>query len=186
MRRVDFEAAAPGLARVAVERLLVPGVVPVGTIRRDGSPRISPVEPFVLDGELWLSMLAKHAGKVPLRGGEQAVTKRSLRLIRRDNGLGLFFAAPFMACLIGQSLWPGKPSTGNTQPKAWANSAWPDMSSPPTSPSTWPRTGRASSYSSGSTSWSPYGWCNSAHPNPRSPRRPDPSWTRNRRSNNTQ
>jgi len=57
MRWVDFEAAAPGLARVALERLLVPGVVLVGTIRRDGSPRISPVEPFVLDGELWLSML---------------------------------------------------------------------------------------------------------------------------------
>ena len=57
MRWVDFEVAAPGLARVALERLLVPGVVLVGTIRRDGSPRISPVEPFVLDGELWLSML---------------------------------------------------------------------------------------------------------------------------------
>ena len=32
-------------------------MVLVGTVRRDGSPRISPVEPFVLDGELWLSML---------------------------------------------------------------------------------------------------------------------------------
>jgi hypothetical protein len=29
----------------------------VATIRRDGAPRISPVEPFILDGELWLSML---------------------------------------------------------------------------------------------------------------------------------
>ena len=27
------------------------------TIRGDGSPRLSPVEPFVLDGSLWLSML---------------------------------------------------------------------------------------------------------------------------------
>ena len=57
MRWVDFEMAAPGLARVAHDRLLAPGVVLVGTVRRDGSPRISPVEPFVLDGELWLSML---------------------------------------------------------------------------------------------------------------------------------
>ncbi len=39
------------------ERLLGPGVVLVGTIRRDGTPRISPVEPFVLDGDLWLSMM---------------------------------------------------------------------------------------------------------------------------------
>jgi hypothetical protein len=29
----------------------------VGTIRRDGTPRISPVEPLFWDGNLWLSML---------------------------------------------------------------------------------------------------------------------------------
>lgn len=57
MRWGDFELDAPALAAVGQERLLAPGVVLVGTIRRDGSPRISPVEPFVLDGELWLSML---------------------------------------------------------------------------------------------------------------------------------
>ena len=34
-----------------------PGVLLVATIRRDGTPRLSPVEPFVLDGELWLSMM---------------------------------------------------------------------------------------------------------------------------------
>lgn len=38
-------------------RLLDPGVVLVATIRRDGTPRLSPVEPFVLEGELWLSMM---------------------------------------------------------------------------------------------------------------------------------
>jgi hypothetical protein len=53
----DFELAAPRFARVAEERLVGPGVLLVGTIRRDGTPRISPVEPFLLDGELWLSML---------------------------------------------------------------------------------------------------------------------------------
>lgn len=57
MRWADFEVAAPGLAAVGRDKLLAPGVVLVGTIRRDGTPRISPVEPFVLDGELWLSML---------------------------------------------------------------------------------------------------------------------------------
>ena len=57
MRWADFERAAPGLAGLGRERLLAPGVVLVGTIRHDGSPRISPVEPFVLDGQLWLSML---------------------------------------------------------------------------------------------------------------------------------
>lgn len=57
MRWTEFEAAAPRLARLGHERLLEPGVVLVGTIRRDGAPRISPVEPLVWDGDLWLSML---------------------------------------------------------------------------------------------------------------------------------
>jgi hypothetical protein len=57
LRWADFEEAAPRFAALGRERLLEPGVVLVGTIRRDGSPRISPVEPFVLDGELWISML---------------------------------------------------------------------------------------------------------------------------------
>jgi hypothetical protein len=35
----------------------MPGVLLVVTIRRDGLPRLSPVEPLVLDGDLWLSML---------------------------------------------------------------------------------------------------------------------------------
>ncbi len=57
MRWADVEVAAPRLASLGRERLLAPGVVLVGTVRRDGSPRISPVEPFLLDGQLWLSML---------------------------------------------------------------------------------------------------------------------------------
>jgi hypothetical protein len=36
-------------------------VVLVGTIRRDGTPRISPVEPWLMDGELWLSMMWRSA-----------------------------------------------------------------------------------------------------------------------------
>ena len=57
MRWHDFELAAPRFARLAEERLVGPGVLLVGTIRRDGTPRISPVEPFLLDGDLLLSML---------------------------------------------------------------------------------------------------------------------------------
>ncbi|MEP7022370.1 MAG: pyridoxamine 5'-phosphate oxidase family protein [Actinomycetota bacterium] len=37
--------------------MLAPGVVLVATIRRDGTPRLSPVEPFVMEDDLWLSML---------------------------------------------------------------------------------------------------------------------------------
>lgn len=57
MRWAEFEARQPRLAAVGAARLIEPGVVLVGTIRRDGAPRISPVEPLLLDGELYLSML---------------------------------------------------------------------------------------------------------------------------------
>jgi hypothetical protein len=57
MHWADFEAAQPRLAEVGREKLARPGVVLVGTIRRDGSPRISPVEPMLWQGDLWLSML---------------------------------------------------------------------------------------------------------------------------------
>ncbi len=53
----DLEHAQPRLARLAQQRLIRPGVVLVATIRQDGTPRISPVEPYVLDGDLWLSMM---------------------------------------------------------------------------------------------------------------------------------
>src|SRR5215472_7508783 len=46
----QLEDRQPSLARLGRQRLLEPGVVLVATIRGDGTPRVSPVEPFVLDG----------------------------------------------------------------------------------------------------------------------------------------
>jgi hypothetical protein len=57
MRWDDLQTQQPRLGAVAHDRLLGPGVLLVATIRRDGTPRLSPVEPFVLGGDLWLSML---------------------------------------------------------------------------------------------------------------------------------
>ena len=57
----DLEQAQPRLAGLARERLIDLGVVLVATIRRDGTPRLSPVEPYVLDGDLWLSMMWQSA-----------------------------------------------------------------------------------------------------------------------------
>jgi hypothetical protein len=86
MRWQQFEAAAPRLARVAEEKLVGPGVVLVGTIRRDGTPRISPVEPFLLDGELWLSMLwGSHKALDLKRDGR--VLLHSI-VTSRDGGAG--------------------------------------------------------------------------------------------------
>jgi hypothetical protein len=53
----EMEDAEPRLAELGKEKLLGPGVVLVATIRQDGTPRLSPVEPYLLDGDLWLSML---------------------------------------------------------------------------------------------------------------------------------
>jgi hypothetical protein len=57
VRWADLESDAPRLAARARERLVGPGVLLVGTVRRDGTPRLSPVEPLLLDGDLWLSMM---------------------------------------------------------------------------------------------------------------------------------
>jgi hypothetical protein len=53
----EFQAAAGRLGEVALERLVGPKILLVVTSRADGTPRLSPVEPLVLDGDLWLSMM---------------------------------------------------------------------------------------------------------------------------------
>ena len=52
-----FASAAPDLAAFAQEQLASGRVALVGTIRADGSPRISSVEPHIMDGELYLGMM---------------------------------------------------------------------------------------------------------------------------------
>jgi pyridoxamine 5'-phosphate oxidase-like protein len=55
----DFEAAAPALARAAQARLEATRVALLGTIRGDGSPRISPIEPYFTATELLLGAMAR-------------------------------------------------------------------------------------------------------------------------------
>ena len=57
MRWDELEERQPELAAKARERLLGPRVLLVVTLRKDGTPRLSPVEPYVLEGRLLLSML---------------------------------------------------------------------------------------------------------------------------------
>jgi pyridoxamine 5'-phosphate oxidase-like protein len=52
-----FEQGAPELARRALEEFDRAAMALVGTIRADGSPRISSVQPCALDGELYLGMM---------------------------------------------------------------------------------------------------------------------------------
>jgi predicted pyridoxine 5'-phosphate oxidase superfamily flavin-nucleotide-binding protein len=57
VRWATFRDEAPHLAERAEQLLAATGVVLVGTIRADGSPRISPVESVITGGDLWLGMM---------------------------------------------------------------------------------------------------------------------------------
>ena len=57
MRWAAFESDAGELGAEIRRLLQTPGVVLVATTRGDGTPRLSPVEPFFWDEELWLPMM---------------------------------------------------------------------------------------------------------------------------------
>jgi len=56
MHWAEFEVQQPRFAALGREKLAGPGVALVGTVRKDGASRISPVEPLFWNGDLWLSM----------------------------------------------------------------------------------------------------------------------------------
>jgi hypothetical protein len=53
----DLEAGAPDLARQGWARFERTKVALLGTLRDDGSPRISPVEPYLIGGELVVGVM---------------------------------------------------------------------------------------------------------------------------------
>ena len=53
----DVQADAPELAELAQGRFQATGLGFLATLRADGSPRISGIEPSFWDGELWLGMM---------------------------------------------------------------------------------------------------------------------------------
>lgn len=53
----EFETAVPELAATARDRFDQAGVVILGSLRKNGWPRLSPVESLVVDGELCLGMI---------------------------------------------------------------------------------------------------------------------------------
>jgi Pyridoxamine 5'-phosphate oxidase len=54
----EFEAAAPTIAQHGQQRFEMTRVCLLGTLRKDGSPRISPVEPYLSGGELLFGAMA--------------------------------------------------------------------------------------------------------------------------------
>lgn len=53
----EFAEAAPALATAGFERFMRSELVLIGSVRRDGSPRISPCESDIVDGELMAGMM---------------------------------------------------------------------------------------------------------------------------------
>src|SRR6266702_6827223 len=84
----ELAGAQPRLAGLGRERLLDRGVVLVATVRSDGTPRISPVEPFVLDGGLRLSMLRGSAKAADLQRDPRILVHSVIT--SRDGGEGEF------------------------------------------------------------------------------------------------
>jgi hypothetical protein len=62
----EFVDGDPDLAAIAGRRMDASGLVLVGTLRANGWPRISPVEPLVVDGTLYLGMMWRSRKAVDL------------------------------------------------------------------------------------------------------------------------
>jgi hypothetical protein len=88
MRWAEFEQQQPHLAAVGRQRLIGPGVLLVATIRRDGTPRLSPVEPFVMDGDLLLAMLWQSRKATDLMRDPRVLVHSIVT--SRDGGEGEF------------------------------------------------------------------------------------------------
>jgi hypothetical protein len=61
------------MAAFAREQLNRNRVMLIGTLRKDGSPRISLIEPFVLDGDLYLGMMWRSLKALDLLRGPRLV-----------------------------------------------------------------------------------------------------------------
>lgn len=66
MRWDEFAQEAPELASIGEERLRSRELCLVGTLRKNGWPRISPVEPDFVDGDLMLGMMWRSPKAVDL------------------------------------------------------------------------------------------------------------------------
>jgi hypothetical protein len=62
----ELEAAAPEIVRLGKERFDAAGVALLATLRKDGWPRISPVEPYLVEGHLLFGSLVWSAKTMDL------------------------------------------------------------------------------------------------------------------------
>ena len=71
----DLELGAPRLARLGMARLDATRVALLGTLRRDGSPRISPIEPFFAGSLLLFGAMARSRKTGSVKWSQSALWK---------------------------------------------------------------------------------------------------------------
>jgi hypothetical protein len=69
----EFAAEAPELASLGEARFDAAGLCLVGSLRRDGWPRISPVEPLIAHGQLYLGMMPRSTKALDLQRDPRCV-----------------------------------------------------------------------------------------------------------------
>ena len=82
----DVELGAPEIARQGMARLNAAHLALLGTLRRDGSPRISPIEPVIAGGQLLIGAMAWSAKAGDLRRDPRYVLHSAVT--GPDNGEG--------------------------------------------------------------------------------------------------
>jgi hypothetical protein len=86
MRWEQLAAACPELAALGEERLRKHELCLVGTLRRNGFPRISPVEPDFVDGELMLGMMWRSPKALDLLRDPRCVVHSVVSRRQGDQG----------------------------------------------------------------------------------------------------
>ena len=84
----EFKKAAPELATLGEERFEATGLVLVGTLRKNGFPRISPVEPLFADGQLYLGMMWQSMKALDLQRDTRCTVHNTVA--NRDASQGEF------------------------------------------------------------------------------------------------
>lgn len=82
----ELEVAAPQIARLGKQRLVAARVALLGTLRKDGSPRISPVEPYFSDDELIFGAMSWTLKARDLRRDPRCVLHSAISQV--DSGEG--------------------------------------------------------------------------------------------------
>lgn len=111
----DFEAAAPEIARLGRERLDRARVALLGTLRADGFPRISPVEPYFVRGHLLFGVMARSVKAQDLQRSPRCVLHSAVT--GPDNAEGEFklygraqeVLAPEIREGNSEAWWVGRP-----------------------------------------------------------------------------